>query len=122
MNNPIRICVLVPVATSQYNDRIMAALAQPELAGAVDAQLLGSRVGQGAGHGSKGKIQLRRGVHHRRVSSTKANHSCAGSWMVGASFGAVPGGRHACPAVSRPPAGRGAARLRASCAPASLTG
>jgi allantoin racemase len=27
VNNPIRICVLVPVATSQYNDRIMAALA-----------------------------------------------------------------------------------------------
>ncbi|WP_027796845.1 aspartate/glutamate racemase family protein [Paraburkholderia acidipaludis] len=27
MNSPIRICVLVPVATSQYNDRIMQAVA-----------------------------------------------------------------------------------------------
>ena len=27
MNSPIRICVLVPVATSQYNDRIMKAIA-----------------------------------------------------------------------------------------------
>lgn len=27
MNSPIRICVLVPVATSQYNDRIMQAIA-----------------------------------------------------------------------------------------------